>query len=145
MVYYIIEHQNIANVILNKVTTTSIYIRRTSTCLFPCVWFHACLLFQPHTDVNISLADVLVPSNMSLISPEMATLIQDLQIPLDKVQQIVIKNISNTAVTCLPYKNVYCKSNCTYTVLTAKFKENYRKYVNIQNCYITLTSTQLLL
>ncbi|MCJ8732883.1 hypothetical protein PDJAM_G00216800 [Pangasius djambal] len=36
-------------------------------------------------DVNISLADVLVPSNVSLISPEMATLIQDLQIPLDKV------------------------------------------------------------
>ncbi|XP_053483840.1 uncharacterized protein LOC128609332 [Ictalurus furcatus] len=36
-------------------------------------------------NVNISLVDVLVPSNMSLISPDMATLIQDLQIPLDKV------------------------------------------------------------
>ncbi|KAF4086590.1 hypothetical protein AMELA_G00085220 [Ameiurus melas] len=36
-------------------------------------------------NVNISLVDVLVPSNMSLISPEMATLMQDQQIPLNKV------------------------------------------------------------
>lgn len=146
MVYYIIEDQNIAHVILQTFPTISIYMWRKSMFIFfLCVWVHACLLFQPHTDVNVSLADVLMSFNMSLISPEMATLIQDLQIPLDKVQQIVVININNTAVTCLPYKNVYCNKNCTCTVLNAKFKGNYRQSVNLQNCYLTLISLQLLL
>ncbi|XP_046698566.1 uncharacterized protein LOC124381190 [Silurus meridionalis] len=64
--------------------------------LYPVIDESIELLNYLHTwegrNVNISLAAVLVPYNMSEISSEMVTIIQDLQVPLDKV--LVLFNLS---------------------------------------------------
>ncbi|XP_035390341.1 uncharacterized protein LOC118242588 [Electrophorus electricus] len=58
-------------------------------------------------DVSISLSDVLMPFNMSLVSPEMARHVEQLQIPLSQVLVLINKEdfqnflcTNNTALDC---------------------------------------------
>ncbi|KAI4872788.1 hypothetical protein NFI96_020720 [Prochilodus magdalenae] len=57
---------------------------------------------------TVSLADVLVSSNQSLMSPEISTLIQHVQIPLDKVAVLFDNNAFYTFLCSANGSALYC-------------------------------------
>lgn len=68
--------------------------------LSPVSHVYVLLVFYSQIDGTISLADVLIPFNQTLIRPEISSLIQQLQIPLNKVRQN-INMIIKVPETCL--------------------------------------------